>query len=477
MRQNGVGLFTVIIVAAWSCLCAISESRAEQVSSWPEIELTAADRILIFAPHPDDEVLGCAGIIQKAVARKIPCRVVFFTLGDSNEWSFLLYRKHLVVMPKAVRAMGEVRHNEAIAADSSLGLTPQNLIFLGYPDFRTLSIWNTHWGKSPAARGLFTDVRAVPYANAFRPGAPYKGEEILKDIKAVLLDFKPTKLFISHPADHNPDHRALYLFTHIALWDLSGEISPQLYPYLIHYARWPQPAGYHPKEQISPPPLFKDLLWQANELTPEQVERKYQAIQKHHSQFIARPQLLLSFIRTNELFSDLSVIRLIPQEFGTASTEMEKQNALEDMTQEALTDEERASFIGIEKRFVQREGDELVFTIELSRPLDEATEFSLYVFGYRNDQPFASMPKLHIMLGALEHKVYDQFRRLPNKSIRVRRHAKEITVRIPLALLDNPQRVLSSANTYLLMGPALDWTIWQIFELEGAAQGGSAPGL
>ncbi|PYY13337.1 MAG: hypothetical protein DMG61_13675, partial [Acidobacteria bacterium] len=30
---------------------------------------TRSDSIVIFAPHPDDEVIGCAGIIMQALAR------------------------------------------------------------------------------------------------------------------------------------------------------------------------------------------------------------------------------------------------------------------------------------------------------------------------------------------------------------------------------------------------------------------------
>src|SRR6185436_660247 len=71
-------------------------SRAPQApsSSWPQVTLNPQDRLLILAPHPDDEVLCCGGLIQKAVAMGLPVRTVFFTYGDNNQWSFLVYRKH-----------------------------------------------------------------------------------------------------------------------------------------------------------------------------------------------------------------------------------------------------------------------------------------------------------------------------------------------------------------------------------------------
>ena len=130
-----------------------------------------------LAPHPDDEVLGAAGVIQQAVAMKLPIKIVFLTYGDSNQWSFLLYRKHPVVFPGAVENMGFVRHDEAINASGILGVAPQNLIFLGYPDFGTLNIWYYHWNQRPAYRSLMTRVTAVPYKSAYRFGARIRGKK------------------------------------------------------------------------------------------------------------------------------------------------------------------------------------------------------------------------------------------------------------------------------------------------------------
>ena len=39
---------------------------------------------LVLAPHPDDEVLGCAGAILRHVARGDPVRVIILTDGAGN---------------------------------------------------------------------------------------------------------------------------------------------------------------------------------------------------------------------------------------------------------------------------------------------------------------------------------------------------------------------------------------------------------
>ena len=102
------------------------------------ITFDASDRILILAPHPDDETIATGGVIQKAVAMGLPIRVVFLTYGDNAETSFIVYRKRPVVHGEAVQQMGLVRHDEGVAAAGVLGLHPDQLTFLGYPDFRTL---------------------------------------------------------------------------------------------------------------------------------------------------------------------------------------------------------------------------------------------------------------------------------------------------------------------------------------------------
>ena len=430
--------------------------------------MNSQDRILILAPHPDDEVLGCGGIIQQALELNIPIRIVFLTYGDNNQWSFLVYRKHPVLMPKAVQSMGLVRYNEALEAAKALGVSAEQLTFLGYPDFRTADIWYSHWGNQPPAKSMLTEVKAVPYANAFRPGAPYKGEEILQDLKTVLREFKPTKIFLSHPADHNSDHRSLYLFTRVALWDLGNELKPVLYPYMIHYKYWPMPRGYHPDRQIIPPDIFKkDVSWQIYNLGIKEIGRKLSAIKQHRSQYDSSAKYLLSFIRSNELFGDFPAVNLRPNVSKTFIL-AERKGDLRNIPEE-LIDEERAAFVGIEERSIFLENDNFVISIKLSRPLAETVGVSMYVFGYRDDCSFGEMPKIHIKFGALEHSIYDQNNKLALNNIEVERKAKEITIRIPLALLRNPQHILTSANTYIGTVP-LDYTSWRTVEILNRGQ-------
>jgi LmbE family N-acetylglucosaminyl deacetylase len=436
-----------------------------------DIELDADDRILVLAPHPDDEALACAGAIQRGLASGLPVNVVFLTLGDNNEWSFMVYRKRPQLLPWQVRAMGEVRHDEALSAARALGLAPDALTFLGYPDFGTLHIWCRHWGEAPAFRSMLTHVTSVPYAAAYRREAPYKGEEIVRDLTAVLREFRPTRIFVSHAADQNPDHAALYLFTRLVLWDLGQELRPQLHPYLVHFPRWPQPRGLDIGAACSPPDaLSQGCLWQVLRLSKDEISRKVVALQAHRTQYGYSRNYLESFVRIDELYGDFATVRLTPGAAAALSTAAATAPAIEPA--EELEDAERARFVSVESNTVRLAGNELVFSIGLSRPLPPDVTTNFYCFGYRADRPFADMPKLHVEVSGLGHRVSDQGLRLEGDAVEVERGIREIRMRVPLEGLGQPQAAFIGAVTQFGDLP-LSSQPWRILELP-AARGAKA---
>lgn len=455
-----------ILAVALACVLAPGCDQPEGMpeTMYQPLALKPTDRILVLAPHPDDEVLGCAGVLQTAQAMGLPVRVVFFTYGDNNEWSFTVYRKHPVLVPASVRRMGELRRTEALNAAEVLGLVPGQLTFLGYPDFGTYRIWTQHWADEPPLRSMLTRVNHVPYPDALRAGAPYKGEDVLRDLTTILREFKPTRVFVSHPADHNPDHRALYLFTTVALWDLRDEMQPEVSPYLVHFPRWPKPRGRHPDGTLLPPArLGATVAWKVLPLTPEQSAAKEAALRRHRTQTEYSGKYLMSFIRRNELFGNMPTVRLAS---GTddAVVNLEAEPGLAEASEE-LTVEEAATFDGVEGRRVARHDGMLDLHFRLTRPLDDTITFELNLFGYRGDAPFARMPKLRVMIGPLYHHVFDQSRALAGDRILVRRTSRELIVQVPLSLLGAPERILTSAHTSRAELP-IDWLAWRVLELE-----------
>ncbi len=419
---------------------------------------------MVLAPHPDDESIGCAGVIQEAARMGLPVRVLFLTYGDGNQWSFMVYRKHPVVMPGAVLKMGMTRHNEALAAGKALGLSPIRLFFLGYPDVGTLFIWYDHWGKADPYRSILTHATEVPYADAWRPGAPYTGENLLRDLTDVLRDFKPTKVFVSHPGDFHPDHRALYLFTRVALWDLGRDSQVELLPYLVHYSRWPEPQGAHPELPLDPPdPFDRQIQWKTWPLTDSQKAVKRTALESHKTQFDYSADYLLSFLRGNELFGDFPPVRLRDQGGGGWAENTD----VSGHPSRWLTDEEKAAYVGIETRYMYLEGSNLVTEIGFSRPVAGTVEASIFLMGYRADRPFSEMPKVRVNLGAGTHRMMDMVQGVPLGTAGIVRRSRSIKVSVPLSVLGDPDRILTTAHTYLEKIP-LDWVSWRVLDVGGS---------
>ncbi|PYQ55488.1 MAG: hypothetical protein DMF53_28055 [Acidobacteria bacterium] len=440
---TGTLLLAVILCAG----CRPVASPAVRPASG-SMQLAEGDRILVLAPHPDDEVLGAGGVLREAVRRGLPTRVVFLTNGDSNEWSFLAYRKRPVIRPRAVLAMGTMRGQEALAATAALGVPARDVSLLGYPDYGTLAIWRAHWGGRPPDRGRLTRARAVPYPTAFRPGAPYKGEEILADLETILRDFKPTRIFVSHPADHHPDHAALYLFTRVALWDLQGEITATVHPFLVHYPGWPRTQGL-PGQELSPPDrLLAGFHWQSRDLDPEAVTAKRLALAAHRTQYGYSTSRLLPFVRPNELYGDLTVPVLAA---GDGAVDLQ-----------GLT--------------VRRVRDRLEIEMELQEPLTEGSTVSLSALGYRPDVPFAAMPKLEVRIEPHVWTVRDQRKLLPRTAAWGGAQDRKLVARIPLASLNDPRRLFLQVRTGSRRSE-LGQTPWWIVELgPGTAEQRAAVG-
>ena len=105
------------------------------------------------------------------------------------------------------------------------------------------------------------------------------------------------------------------------------------------------------------------------------------------------------------------------------------------------------------------EGDDLVFTVTLNAAASADVETELYAFGYRADRPFGEMPKIHVTADRSGHKVFERRQGMPADSVNVTPGPGQIEVRIPLAVLGNPERLFFSADAKA-GAPPLDTLPW-----------------
>jgi len=131
-------------------------------------------KILIIAAHPDDEILGCGGLIKKNIKKKNKVRIIFLAEGITSRYS-----KDELKHPKVIKKSAQ-RNNNAILALNSLGVKKSD-IFLS---------------SNPCCR--LDDFNQL---------------EIVKIIEKHIKDFRPNEIFTHWHSDTNIDHRIVYQAT------------------------------------------------------------------------------------------------------------------------------------------------------------------------------------------------------------------------------------------------------------------------
>ncbi|MDD5130064.1 MAG: PIG-L family deacetylase [Candidatus Omnitrophica bacterium] len=452
MRRIKILIFVFIWLSAG---CAgVQQSGLKWKSH--EVELPAfqpGQKVLILAPHPDDEAIACAGVIQKALKAGAQVKIVFLTNGDHNELAFIVYEKRITIRQGEFIHLGKVRQQESIKAMKFLGLAEKDLVFLGYPDYGTFEIFCKYWEAGKPFRDRLTRISRVPYKDNPSYGSEYIGGNILADITKQILDYQPDKIFVSHPADVNVDHKTLYLFLQVALSDLGSRIAkPEVYPYLVHCVGWPKPRHYHPELELYPPDKFIDspLVWQRLDLSPEELDKKYRSILFYKSQTQSSAFYLLAFARRNELFSDYPELELKPQPaspgkevvYSDVSEMLEEVQRPTDLKQpdETIEDKGTVNYAVVDDYFV----------VHLDKPKKLSSRFGviLHIFGYSRNTPFALMPKIRIITKGKSCKIFSAKKKVIKSGVILDFQRNSLIIKIPLDLLGQPDYALTALKAY-----------------------------
>ena len=219
------------------------------------IALGPADRLLVFAPHPDDETLGTGGLLQQARALGAAGRVAFVTSGERNPWAQRASERRLVISRRRRAAFGARREGEALAALRALGVPAEWAAFWRLPD-----------------QGL-TAALLSPQV------------DLLHRLKTELAEFSPTVVAFPSPLDLHPDHSALGVAARVVL---AVRDAPRQLCYVIHN------------------PALRHRLAVVPALRLEDAERtaKAAAIARHASQLFWRRAWMESFAAATEPYCD-----------------------------------------------------------------------------------------------------------------------------------------------------------------------------
>jgi len=261
---------------------------------------TATDRILIVAPHPDDESLCCAGLIHQTIARGGEVSIVWMTSGDAFELDAIVVERRLRPRARAMERLADVRMREARAAAVHLGVPSTNLHFLAFPDRGLSALLGEHYDTpfiSP-----YTHSSRNPYAQADAPGIDYTGATLLRELRKVIESFQPTVVLAPIQADTHPDHAATSRFVQRALTSL--QLADRGRYWVVHGGSdWPSPRGLRLDQPPTAPPVAPTLPWQRLGLTAVDKNAKLEAIRIHRSQMEVMARKMLSYVRTEEWYS------------------------------------------------------------------------------------------------------------------------------------------------------------------------------
>ncbi|MBV6425178.1 MAG: 1D-myo-inositol 2-acetamido-2-deoxy-alpha-D-glucopyranoside deacetylase [Steroidobacteraceae bacterium] len=266
--------------------------------------LDAGARILVVAPHPDDESLCCGGLIATARRAGAEVSIVWITSGGGFRLDAMVVQKKARPKHADMRALARRRIDEAQNAAEVLDVAPEDRFFLGYPDRGLLALLLDHY-QSPY-RSKYTGASAVPWDVAVNPGSPYDGANLERDFARIVERVRPTLVLAPSPYDAHTDHRATGILV-LRVLGTRGELDRARF-WIVHGGRgWPRPRALRPDLPQSPPPRGRTLPWDVFAVDAAARESKRLALREHETQLKVMGRKMMSYVRSTELYSPLPV--------------------------------------------------------------------------------------------------------------------------------------------------------------------------
>jgi LmbE family N-acetylglucosaminyl deacetylase len=309
-----------------------------------ELIVPVADRMLLIAPHPDDETLAAAGLSQRVLTRIGTVRTLVLTAGEAMLSALSLRAGHGEPRREALAGYGALRQREARQAARLVGDGKIRLQLLGFPDRGLLPFGLGPAPRLPPGADIELSRRMYPAAsgasrdNLYTPRLSATAKAVQASIVRALRETPPTLVVFPDPLDMHPDHRAAGLYTLLAIREyMRGREGPwpRMLAYLIHFDGWPPGsqagAGPLPLEAALDLPATLPGRGQSRwclPLTPRERERKREALAAYDSQRQVMPEFLAAFASGSECFSEntpldaeLTTMQMRPASSGSATLE------------------------------------------------------------------------------------------------------------------------------------------------------------
>lgn len=295
-----------------------------------ELVVPAHLRLLVFAPHPDDETLAAAGLIQRVLASNGEVRVVFVTNGDGYVDGVRREVQRAHTSQADFIQYGERRHREALQALTRLGLTASDGLFLGFPDDGIDDLWAGHWSTRKPYTSPYTRFDRPPYKESLSQQVEYAGTDLENEITRTLRDFRPDWVLLPDPRDRHPDHCTTGVFVLDALRQLRAAPGShfkhtQALTYLVHSPDYPaspawvrEIAGAGVGGSSTAGRALSAIRWRSLPLASNELGRKREAMGEYQSQVLVMQPFLKQFLVGSELFGELDAaqVETVPHEYA-----------------------------------------------------------------------------------------------------------------------------------------------------------------
>lgn len=226
------------------------------------VKTIIANSVLVVAPHPDDETLGCGGAI--ALLRALGCSVRVLVMSDGT-------LSHPCSIQYPAPRLRALREAETLEALSFLGIKKTETTFLRFQD-----------GSIPTLES--SGIR-----------------EAVARCRLFLQTLMPATIFLPWRFDPHPDHRATWQLIRTALIDL------EYLPRLIEYPIW----DWDPEQQGNLAEGGRVVGWRLD--IRNVLQTKLKAIAAYRSQttnlinddlegFRLTPEMLANFARPWEMY-------------------------------------------------------------------------------------------------------------------------------------------------------------------------------
>lgn len=217
---------------------------------------------MVFSPHPDDESLGCGGLIATLTDSGQDVFVIFVSDGAMSHANSLAFDRESRIA---------LRREEAVIACELLGVPGDRLLFMDQPDGAVVRQWEPHFA------------------------------EVVTQVVDQLTEWQADTLVVPWRRDPHADHRAT--------WEICREAARVYDPEIrfVEYPIWMWEATH----TVDLPRAEEMIVWQLDIST--RIERKEAAIQTHASQlnrliyddpegFFLQEHVLAHFRHPREIF-------------------------------------------------------------------------------------------------------------------------------------------------------------------------------